>query len=361
MMLEDYPIEELQKAIDSASEISSSEEILEIAKAREKNSKTKENYLFTRDDLRFATPDIVADYRAKRLKCRCILDIGCGVGLQSIAFAKTCDKVIGVDIDERKIRYAKINASIADVKNIEFFHLDALSDETLFHAKEADIIFCDTERPTSQEHRKLDDVRPSPLSIVERFSGLTEDIAIEVPPFLDDIPMDCEKEYLSVDHRLNRLTIYFGNLRKEKLCAVSLPNEETLASSVTKKTITRSSVKRFLHEVDTSIIRAGLDSELALSTGTSIYVKKKRSLLLTSDEMIDNPFIKDSYRVLCVTNEENIKEELKRHDAEKVILRADVDPKDYWTIRKKYEVDLIGKKMIHLFINDGELVLSEKI
>jgi len=44
-----------------------------MKKALEKHSQA-ERPCFTEDDLRWATPEIVADYRAKRLKCNTIAD-----------------------------------------------------------------------------------------------------------------------------------------------------------------------------------------------------------------------------------------------------------------------------------------------
>jgi len=44
--------------------------------------------------LRFATPADVAKYRAERLYCNIIAEIGAGIGGQTIAFAEKCRKVI---------------------------------------------------------------------------------------------------------------------------------------------------------------------------------------------------------------------------------------------------------------------------
>ena len=40
------------------------------------------------------------------------VDIGCGIGFQSFAFAKICKKVYAIEMDEEKIKLAKKNAQI---------------------------------------------------------------------------------------------------------------------------------------------------------------------------------------------------------------------------------------------------------
>src|SRR3989344_4350413 len=88
--------------------------------------KPLEPLAYNAEDLRWATPEIVADYRAKRLKCQVIADLGCGIGFQALAFAKTCHKVYAVDVDHKKLNKAKKNAQLLGIKNIIFIHGDAL-------------------------------------------------------------------------------------------------------------------------------------------------------------------------------------------------------------------------------------------
>ncbi|WP_243684043.1 hypothetical protein [Methanosarcina barkeri] len=45
-----------------------------------------------------------------------------------------------------------------------------------------------------------------------------------MPP--ERIPFDCEKEYISLDGQLNRLTLYLGGLKQYDRMAVALPAGE---------------------------------------------------------------------------------------------------------------------------------------
>merc|ERR1711976_895969 len=63
------------------------------------------------------TPEKIAMHLAERCKCDVIVDAFCGVGGNTIQFAKTCQKVIAIDIDPKKIEAAKINARVYGVED----------------------------------------------------------------------------------------------------------------------------------------------------------------------------------------------------------------------------------------------------
>src|SRR3989338_5246767 len=95
-----------------------------IKKALEKHVRA-EGLQFTPEDIRWATPEIVAQYRAQRLSCDTIVDLGCGIGFQTFAFATTCKHVYAIEIDKEKIKRAENNATFLGLKNITFIHGDA--------------------------------------------------------------------------------------------------------------------------------------------------------------------------------------------------------------------------------------------
>lgn len=67
------------------------------------------------------TPEKIAAYTATLCKCDVIVDAFCGAGGNTIQFAKTCRKVIAIDIDPAKIEMAKHNAGVYGVADkIEF-------------------------------------------------------------------------------------------------------------------------------------------------------------------------------------------------------------------------------------------------
>ncbi|KAI0332688.1 S-adenosyl-L-methionine-dependent methyltransferase [Cubamyces sp. BRFM 1775] len=74
------------------------------------------------------TPERVADQIAERCRCEVILDAFCGVGGNAIAFARTCERVIALDISPVRLALARHNAAIYGVQDrIEFVLADFLS------------------------------------------------------------------------------------------------------------------------------------------------------------------------------------------------------------------------------------------
>ncbi|CAH7689071.1 RNA cap guanine-N2 methyltransferase, partial [Phakopsora pachyrhizi] len=56
------------------------------------------------------TPEAISNHIAER--CKLIVDGFCGAGGNSIQFAKTCERVIAIDIDPNKIKLSKHNSQI---------------------------------------------------------------------------------------------------------------------------------------------------------------------------------------------------------------------------------------------------------
>ncbi len=67
------------------------------------------------------TPERIAQHIADRCRCSLVVDAFCGVGGNAIQFAFSCERVIAIDIDPRKIQLARSNAAVYGVADrIEF-------------------------------------------------------------------------------------------------------------------------------------------------------------------------------------------------------------------------------------------------
>lgn len=179
------------------------------------------------DARRFATPEIVALYRAERLACNTILDLCSGAGFQSFAFCKTCKHVISVEKKPELVVMAKRFAKKLGLKNITFVCGDALSADIIKYIKKQkpEIIFCDPERYASEKERKLETITPDINRLIEIYSKISQNIAIEFPPYIRSLNFDAEYEYLSLNNTLNRLNLYFGELKKATKSVVLLPEK----------------------------------------------------------------------------------------------------------------------------------------
>ncbi|MBN2141804.1 class I SAM-dependent methyltransferase [Candidatus Woesearchaeota archaeon] len=315
----------------------------------------------SKDDLRWATNELVADWRAARLACERIADIGCGIGLQSFSFRKKCRHVIGIDIDGSKIMKAKKNAGILKFRNIEFFEGDALSPEMVEKCNDCEAIFLDPERDTTEDSRKVESIRPNIYTFLKTYEKITDRIAIEFPPQIKDVPLNCEREYASVDGKLNRLTLYFGPLKRCEKSAVVLPGRAVLLQDKSAALQRAASPQKYLYEVDGAVHKAGLLPELCQETKTQV-VHEGKFAFMTSKEKAESPFFRSSYRVLgtCKDDPRAVKAELRKCKAASVVIRFEVDPKEYWNVRKGFEQGLDGNRQVVLFDFDGLAVVCEK-
>ena len=304
------------------------------------------------EDFRFATPKIVADYRAKRLKCDTLCEIGSGVGFQTIAFAKSCKKVYAVEIDCRKAAYLKKNMEKLGLKNVEVIEGDGLDKKIADKVKDADVFFVDTERAESEDARKLSSVKPDVSELV----SLYKDVCIEVPPQTRDISLGCEKEYVSVSGELNRLNLYFGRLKKYKTNVVILPSETRLESTGRKSLKAAKEIRhKYLYEINPAVIRAGLVNELP----TAELFRYNNKEYLLSNKKIGSEFL-TCYKITSICEAKDIKENLAKSGCGKVILKHSVSPSEYWSLRNKYEKDLGGSLVCYLFLFENA-VICERI
>lgn len=312
--------------------------------------------------IRWATPEVVAKYRAERLKCKVIADLGCSIGFQAFAFAKTCKKAYAVEIDERKLDLAKKNAEILGLKNIEFIHGDVLDEKVIHQLKDVEIIFCDPERLPEESKRSVGTIKPSIPGLLKKYAAVTENIAIEFPPQITEIPFDCEREYVSVNGQLNRLTLYFNGLQKCERSAVILPGKEKLCSEENATLEETEDLGVYLYEADPAVVKADLLAELSQKTKAKLYFSGKATFF-TSDTKIKSTFFKNSFKVVdvCAQDEHEIIAALQTHKAGKVILRFSVEPKDYWNVRNRIEAKLTGDKTYALFYLGDDAIIVEKV
>ncbi|MGM0770623.1 MAG: methyltransferase domain-containing protein, partial [Halobacteriota archaeon] len=218
------------------------------------------------DGLRFATPEVVASYRARRLKCKTIADISCGIGGQTIFFAKECEKVYAIEIDPVKIEFARKNCKRYNLDNVEFICGDALSEEVIEQVPKIDVLFSDPARPPAEDKRLITSLKPGIPEVLSAYGEKTNNFAFEVPPQMtpDRITFDCEKEYLSLNGQLNRLNLYFGDIKTCERSAISLPSGERIDSNnPTAGIITTEHIGKFACEPEPSVIKAELLPELA--------------------------------------------------------------------------------------------------
>lgn len=172
------------------------------------------------------TPEKVAIYTASRCQCDVLIDAFCGAGGNTIQFAKTCKRVIAIDIDAKKIEMAKHNASIYGVSDrIEFIVGDYFQ---LADKLEADVVFLSPpwggpqylKEDVYDIEKSLLPVSASELMRITR--KITSSIAIYLPrnsnthqlAMLAGPGNSVEVEQGFLDRKLIAITAFYGNLLK---------------------------------------------------------------------------------------------------------------------------------------------------
>ncbi len=323
------------------------------------------------EGVRFATPEIVASYRAGRLKVGVLADISCGIGGQTICFAEECDRVYGVDIDGERLECARRNAGVYGVDNITFIEGDALSPQVVEQVADADVIFSDPARPAEEDVRQTDSLRPGIPMVMEAYRDVTGSFAFEAPPQMPPgrIDFDCEREYLGVDGQLNRLTLYFGPLKRCERSAVVLEGDKHYRLESSRDTLAgipgTDEPRVYAFEPDPAVVKAGLLGELAGGLGGKVELVKidTRRSLLTSDALLESLFFKHRYRVLDRVPLDcgKVNRSLMGHGMGKAVIRFRVAPAKYWDTRNRIENGLVGEEIAHLFEIADQVYVCEKI
>ncbi|WP_457742662.1 methyltransferase domain-containing protein [Thermococcus sp.] len=346
--------------------------IVEIARARIK-AKDK----FSRDDLwmdmeglRYATHEIVAKYRAERLRefgVKSIADVYCGIGIQLIFYAMNVEKAYGIDIDPLKIEFARRNAEKYGVE-IEFINADSLSEETV-EKVDAEVIFSDPARPPEMPERRLEDLLPSPLKIYDAYKSKTDAFIFDLPPQMrrEKVPWKGEFEYIDLHGHLNRLTFYTEPLAKAERSAVILPSGVRLESRPELEKVVEWTEKpaQYLYEIPQAIDYADLLNELfhELSANAKMLLREKRRVLATGDEPIKSPYLKRTYSVVAVLpfHPVRINDLLRKEGFGRATLKMSISQEEYWRIRKRIEAGLKGEKRAFVFKVGEKAIIAEAL
>ncbi|NPA47788.1 MAG: methyltransferase [Thermococci archaeon] len=349
------------------------EEAMEIAAARLRSGDK-----FSRDDLwmdleglRYATHEVVARYRAERLRrtgVREIADVSCGVGIQLIFYAMVVRHAYGIDVCPRRLRYAVKNAEKYGVADrITFINADSLDPKTV-EAVDADVVYSDPARPPNAPERRLEDLMPSPLLVYRAYSGKTDSFIFDLPPQMERsrVPWRGEFEYIDLNGSLNRLTFYTEPLAETERRAVLLPRGVVIDRDPNLEPIVEVTDEpgEYVYEVSPAVDRADLINELFHAAGgqLKLLLREKRRTLATGDEVLDDRYFKRVYTTVAVVgfHPVRINEVLRREGFGRATLRVSVPPDRYWEIRKRIERGLSGDRRAFVFkVGDRALILEE--
>ena len=223
---------------------------------------------FTPQGLEQATPRLVAEHRARRvvgLGRSTLLDLGCGIGSDLIAFARSGLSVTGVDKDPVTAAVAAANlAALGLTGSVEV----GSAEQQPRH--EYDVVFLDPSRRTSAG-RTFDPATYSPpWSFVEEV--LSGEAVVKVAPGIAHrlVPAGVEAEWVSLDGRLKEAALWSAGADGGGARATVLRSDGSShsltgadADAADPGTAEVRTVGGFVYEPDDAVIRAHLVTSVA--------------------------------------------------------------------------------------------------
>ena len=259
-------------------------------KARAKLGPFAERMLFTEAGLEQATRLQVAAHHAGRFQqagFAHVADLGCGLGIDSMAIAALGIDVTAVERDELTAALATYN--LAPFDNALVIHQDALDvDLTGVHG-----IWLDPARRS--EGRRLNDPSQWSPTLTEAFSLATKlPTGIKLAPGIDRdlLPRDAEWQWVSVDGETVEVVVWTGSLagpgvgRSALVISGNTAHELTSPSDSEDEPI--GDLGAYLFEPDGAIIRARLIGDLARQLGGRMV--SSDIAYITADSPHHSPF-----------------------------------------------------------------------
>ncbi len=293
--------------------------------------------LFTEAGLEQATRLRVAALHAGRFQSAGlsrIADLGCGIGADAMAMAALDLDVTAVDIDEVTAAIASYNLALWP--NATVVHADAASFD-LDAGGDFDGVWLDPARRTSGHKNTSRITNPADFSPSLDFAfGLGERLptGVKLGPGIDRdlIPPEAEAQWVSVDHDVVELGVWFGAVARPGIrrAALVLGDHGTaeLVADADSEDVGAGPLGEYLYEPDGAVIRARLIGELGRRLGASMA--SEGIAYLTSDAATETPFA-SCFRILEVFpfDEKLLRRELSARKIGSLEIKkrgVDVDP-----------------------------------
>lgn len=294
--------------------------------------------LFTQAGLEQSTRAIVANTHAERFArvgLGSVVDLGCGIGAESRAFAAADIRVQSVELDPVTAEIARFNLRGYPAASV------ILADAEQFELGDAESAFLDPARRTAGLHNttritNTDEYTPS----LDFAFGLGAKLptAIKLGPGFDRkrIPIDAHAQWTSVDGEAVEMMLWFGALAKAGIrrSALIIRGQTTheLAAPHDSEDAPVRELGEFLYEPDPAVIRARLIGHLSRSidAANDLGMLDERIAYLTADTVVETPFAQGfRIREVLPASESRLKKALRERRIGRLEIKKrgmDVDP-----------------------------------
>lgn len=255
--------------------------------ARAKFGEAAAVMFFTRAGLEQATRPEVADHHAGRFAeagVRRVIDFGCGIGSDSMAFARAGLEVVAVDVDPVTATVAQANLA----GRAEVICADA-SDVVEQLMTSGVGVFCD---PARRDDRgrvwRVEDFTP-PWSTVMNLLDGRRAAGVKLGPALPHalIPAAMEAEWITHRGETVEVTLWAGTgANPGRRSALIMPDARLTVTAAPPLPVR--DLGRYLYEPAGAVIRAGGIADLGAQLGAGLL--DPQVAYLTSDQLCSTPF-----------------------------------------------------------------------
>ena len=232
---------------------------------------------FTAESLSQATSPTIAAFHASRLALfGTVVDLGCGVGIDAIAFAEAGMYVLAVERDPARLRFARANAEVCGVSERITF---VLGDVTTLDWQ-ADAAYWDPARRESgpdghRVSRHADRYEP-PLSFLETIRERVKGGLVKLSPALpDDVlqSLNATVRFLSEGRECKEACVLWGDVSVPEpslnSAALLLPDEQIFPTGDDECPVA-AAIGTWIFDPDPAIVRAGALPALCESLGAAL-------------------------------------------------------------------------------------------
>ena len=254
-------------------------------KARTKFPDDANKMLFTEDSLQQASHPLISQYRSGLLEAESVLDVCCGIGTDTMAFAKNRKRALGLDIDSIRIAIARHNAG-ALCASVEF----EVADATDILPTGFDAVFYDPGRRDVHGRRIRDvELYEPPLSLIRNWK--TKELLVKLSPAVAYAQLSTyggQTEFISVDGNLAEALLWVSRKPAPPMATLIRSDLMHHMRHDGDEAANISTPKAWLFEPDPAVLRARLVRQAAASLGGSLL--DGTIAYVTMDNRVETPW-----------------------------------------------------------------------
>ena len=329
------------------------------AKARSKFGSAAASMYFTHDALEQSTRSVVSLHRASRLVssgASAVVDLGCGIGGDLIAFARAGLRVRGVEIDPVRAAIAQANLDVLGLAGTV-----SCGDATAVSVAADEVAFVDPARRDGKG-RIFD-----PTNCMPPWDFVTALLAgrglAKTMPGIDHrlIPAGVEAEWVSVGGDLVEACLWGEAFASARRRATLLPRGGTVTDA-DAESASIAAPGTYLYEPDDAVIRSGLVTAIAAQVDG--WLIDPKIAYVSSDSHVPTPFAR-AFRVIdeLPYREKPLKAELVKRDVGTLtIKKRGVDVVPELLIRKlKLKGSVTATVVMTRVADEGKAYLVEPL